>query len=229
MIKDKKIIIISLLIVILSAGLLIYYIINRDYDYSKLLDNKQYDIIYDKISTEKERVPAINIKNAVIDNINQEIDSFYEYYSLFSPDGFRYNYNVSGKILSIIITAYVVHPESTHYDIIYKSFNIDLKELKQLTDKEILSRFNITEEKMEYYLYNKFLNYYTDLVNNNYFTEEQCDFATFLESKNVEELLEDNHYYINNNHLELYKYFNIFTDYQEENYFNEKSFHFIVT
>ena len=80
MIKDKKIIIISLLIVLLSAGLLIYYIINRDYDYSKLLDNKKYDIIYDKISTDKERVPAINIKNAVIDNINQEIDSFYEYY-----------------------------------------------------------------------------------------------------------------------------------------------------
>ena len=48
MIKDKKIIIISLLIVILSAGLLIYYIINRDYDYSKLLDNKKYDIVYDK-------------------------------------------------------------------------------------------------------------------------------------------------------------------------------------
>ena len=35
--------------------------------------------------------------------------------------------------------------------------------------------------------------------------------------------------HINNNHLELYKYFNIYTDYSEYSFFNEDSFHFIVT
>ena len=82
---------------------------------------------------------------------------------------------------------------------------------------------------MKYYLYNKFLNYYNDLILNKYFTEKECDFNSFLESKNIDFMLDDFNFYINNKHLELYMYFNIFTKYKEENYFNEDSFHFIIT
>ena len=101
--------------------------------------------------------------------------------------------------------------------------------MKLLTNKEILERFNITEKKMKYYLQNKFLNYYNDLISKKFFDEKEYDFNTFLEDKNVDNVLDDNYYYINNNHLELYKYFNIYTDYKEENYFNEESFHFVIT
>jgi hypothetical protein len=226
--KDKKIILVIITSLII-VFILFYFINNRKYNYKKLLENNNYDIVYNRVATGTDKVPYINIKNEQITKINQEIDDLYQEYLLFSPDGFHYEYNVSGKILSLIITAYIVHPESTHYDIIYRSYNYDLKEGKLLTDQDILKQFDIPENKMEYFLYNKFLNYYNSLIANGYFTEEQCDFNCFLENKNVENLLDDNYYYINNNHLELYKYFNIFTDYNEENYFKEKDFHFIVT
>ena len=229
MIKNKKIVIIMTLIIIVILGIVLYYVNNKDYNYTDILENNKYDIVYDRISSYKDRVPYININNDNIKKINQEIETMYNEYLIFSPDGFNYQYNVSKEILSIIITAYVVKPESTHYDIIYKSYNINLKDFKVLSNKEILNRFNISEKKMEYYLYNKFINYYSDLISKKYFTEAECDFNCFLESKNVENLLDDNYYYINDNHLELYKNFNIFTDYKEENYFNESSFHFIVT
>lgn len=226
--SNNKIIAIIIMAVSASIGLL-FLLINNKYDYSKLLEDTKYDIVYDKITTEKDKVPYINMNNEVSKEINQEIDFIYENYLLFSPDGFSYKYNISGSILSIIITAYVVHPESSHYDIIYKSYNIDLKTSKLLTNNEILKRFKITEEKMKYFLNNKFYNYYKDLYNNGYFTEEQCSFKEFLESKNVDNLMDDNYFYINNNHLELYKYFNVFTDFHEENYFTEDNFHFIIT
>ena len=149
--SNNKIIAIIIMAVSASIGLL-FLLINNKYDYSKLLEDTKYDIVYDKITTEKDKVPYINMNNEVSKEINQEIDFIYENYLLFSPDGFSYKYNISGSILSIIITAYVVHPESSHYDIIYKSYNIDLKTSKLLTNNEILKRFKITEEKMEYFL-----------------------------------------------------------------------------
>jgi hypothetical protein len=228
MLKDKKMVIFIIIFIVLISSL-IYLLSNRDYNYKKLLENKNRDIVYNRIDDYRDKVPHININNNLINSINKDIDSMYENYLIFSPDGFKYNYNVSGNILSIIIMADVIHPEKTNYDIIYKSYNIDLKKMKVLTDKEILDKYNITEDKMEYYLYNKFLNYYNDLLDKKFFTEKQCDFETFLENKNVDNLLDDNNYYINNNHLELYKYFNIYTDYKEEKYFDRESFHFIVT
>lgn len=228
MIKDKRIMILILVFIIIIITSI--YLVNRkNYNYTKLLDNKELNIVYDKVNTTKDKVPFININNKVINDINEDINSVYENYLIFSPDGFTYNYSVSDNILSIIITAHLIHPESTHYDIMYKSYNIDLEKMKLLTNEEILKKYNITEEKMEFYLYNKFLNYYNDLIEKKYFSEKQCDFETFLENKNIDNILDDNNYFINNNHLELYKYFNIFTDYKEEDYFNEESFHFIIT
>ena len=229
MLKDKKVIITLIFISILIISIIFYLSSNKKYNYTKILDNKNYDIVYDKINSDKDKVPYININNSLIFNINQEIDSLYQNYLIFSPDGFNYDYSVSGDILSIIIKSYVVQPESTHYDIIYKSYNIDLKEMKLLTNKEILDRYNISEDKMKYYLYNKYLNYYNDLIEKKFFEEKQCDFSCFLENKNIDYFLEDDNFYINNNHLELYKYFNIFTEFNEEKYFNEDSFHFIIT
>lgn len=226
--KEKKKIIVIVVTLLLFSGIF-YLLNNKKYNYTKLLENKKYDIVYSKENTEKDKVPYINISGDLIQEINQEIDSLYEYYLVFSPDGFDYHYSVSDSILSIIITAHIVQPESSHYDVLFKSYNIELKKLKLLTDEEILKRFKITNEEMEYYLYNKFLNYYYDLIDKKYFTEEQYDFESFLENKNIADLLDNNYYYINNNHLELYKYFTIFSDYNEEEYFDENSFHFVVT
>jgi len=227
MIKDKKLLI--GIFIIITIFLIVYFINNKKYNYINLLENNSLDIVYSVIDNSKDKVPRININNNLIKEINQEIDSLYENYLLYSPNGFSYNYNISRNILSIIIVAHVIQPEQTHYDIIYKSYNIDLNQMKNLSNEDILNLYNITEEKMEFYLYHKFLNYYNKLIESKYFTEEQCDFNNFLEEKNVDNLLDDNNYYINNNHLELYKYFNIYTDYKEETFFNEDSFHFIVT
>ena len=225
----KKSLIIIIIIVLFIILISILLLNNKKFNYKNLLLNKDYDIVYNSVYTEKEQVPFINIDNEVTNNVNKEIDNLYQDYLIFSAGSFTYKYNVSDNILSIIITAYVNKPENEQLSIIYRSYNIDLKEMKLLTNENILDKYNITEEKMNYFLSNKFVNYYNDLIKNNYFTEEQCDYNCFLDSKNIDNFLDDNNYYINNNHLELYKYFNIYTDYNEEKYFNENSFHFNVT
>ena len=97
MIKDKKILI--TIIIIITSILIIYFINNKKYNYTNLLDNNSLDIVYSVIDNSQDKVPHININNNLIKEINQEIDSIYENYLLYSPNGFTYNYNVSGNIL----------------------------------------------------------------------------------------------------------------------------------
>ena len=97
-----------------------------------------------------------------------------------------------------------------------------------MTDKELLKEFDIEEDELRYFITYKFLNYYNDLVKENYFTKKECDFKCFIDSKNIVDFMSDNYYYVRKGQLELYKSFNIYTQYHEENYFTEKSFHFVI-
>lgn len=237
--KSRIIKIVSLsltaLILIVAAFFVYDFFTNKlDMNYQKLLYDKSKDIVYsvqDDDIIETDKLPRININNNVMNKINEEIVNSYYDYSAMTTNWYTYEYNVSGSILSIIIKSSQKYNDAEYYDVKYKSYNINLKTMKVLTDEEIFKKFNIKEEKVEYFIAYKFLNYYNDLVDKKYFTEKECDFNCFLESKNVVDYMSDNNYYIRDNHLEVYKAFNIYSEYKEEDYFlkeNKEFARFII-
>lgn len=237
-IQTKKNIIKKYLLILLAGIILFFFVLFliKQYqkipiNYKSLLYDKTKDIVYsiaDDSIKEGDKLPYININNKNIDKINDDIiNSYYDYLGKFT-NGYTYEYNVSGNILSILIKSYQRYNDSEHYDIVYRTYNINLKTYKVLTEKELLEKYNITEEKLSYFIAYKFSNYYKDLLEKKYFKERECDYNCFLDSKGIDDFLADNYYYINNNHLELYKYFNIYTEYNEQNYFTEDSFHFVI-
>lgn len=229
--KKKNIVISIIIFTIILSAFFVMNKINNTKDYSYLIADTTKEIVYsleDANIKENDQVPVINISNEKINEINEDIITTYNDYLGTYKDYFKYEYCISNDILSIIIKSSQRYNDSNNYNLVYKSYNIDLDTLELITDKELFERFKVTEEDLRFFVTYKFINYYNDLVDKGYFTQKECDFSCFIDSKGIEDYLLDNVYYVNNNKLELYKYFNIYTDYHEEKYFNEESFHFIV-
>ena len=110
----------------------------------------------------------------------------------------------------------------------YKSYNIDLINMRDLSYDEILNKFGVTSDDLSFFMKNKFLNYYADLLDKGYLDGTKCDFNCFLVNCNFQDLDEDNVLYIKKNHLYLYKFFNIYTDYNYNEYFSYDDFVFNV-
>ena len=75
---------------------------------------------------------------------------------------------------------------------------------------------------------NKFLNYYGDLIDAGYVDGNKCDFECFIYNCNFQDYLEDNSFYIEDNHLILYKYFNTYNKYNYDGFFTDESYRFVV-
>lgn len=221
---------ILVLIGLLSIAFIILPIINnkklltKDFDYSHLLIYDYADIVYE-VNKNGYQMPVININDSNILKINKEISLIY---SVKENYEYSYQYNVSENILSLLITIKRTEPITNKLYIDYETYNIDLKKLTILTNEDILDLFEIEEDDLRFFLSNKFMNYYLELIENNYINQEECDYSCFIQNCKFIDFLYDNEYYINNNHLELFKYFNIYTKYKYENYFSEKSFKFTI-
>lgn len=165
------IIIISLIIALF--GMWYYYNHLNKQQESKV--NKVYedkDIVYssytgeiDNPISEGEKVsinkPYINIKSSEIEEINKEIDRYYDFMSegggpVADQD---YKFYLNDNILSVVIIMYTPSPT-----ISYKVYNIDIYEGKELSNLDILRKKNITKtdfiEKLKDVCSKKFIKIY---------------------------------------------------------------------
>jgi len=220
--KSNYIIYICLAVIIVFVLVLAisnYMISSKKFDVSDLIVNNSYDVVYDL-----NEIPVINLSGDIFTKINSEIRDYYALNS--NNDRFEYEYNVSEDTLSILLTRYVVVENKEYLE--YKSYNIDLINMKNLSYDETLDKFNITIDDLSFFMKNKFLNYYADLIEEGYIEGNKCDFNCFLVNCNFQDLDEDNVLYIKKNHLYLYKFFDIYNDYGYSDYFSYNDFIFEV-
>ncbi len=233
--KTKKRSFIFLVIVFIIVGFMCYYFINNNYDTKKKIDSKPYiytikqelnsfqDNIYDEI-------PTINLVGKKFDELNTAILNNYKEVSAKVEYDYNYEYNQSKNILSLKITyAYYPDEESIYPMRYFETINIDLRDGKILSEDEILHKYHLTKEKVNFYLEAKFKEFYGDLVKKGYYTENQCNYDCFLKNRGISNnYLNGTSYYIENNSLTLFKYFYIYSDYLEENYFKDENYQFII-
>lgn len=220
--KNNKIIYIglfSLVVLILVVCISTLISNGRKFDVSKLLVDNNYDVVY-----LVGNIPKINMSSVDVDKINSEIN---DYYSLNdNGDRFDYEYNVSVDTLSVLLTRYIIVENKEYIE--YKSYVIDLNNLKLLDQDEILNKYDITSSDLSFFMNNKFLNFYADLLDKGYLDGNKCDYDCFIVNCNFQDIDEDNTLYIKNNHLYLYKFFNIYTDYNYNEFFSYDDFVFNV-
>ena len=196
----------------------------KSYDTSKILLDETRPIIYEAYRVEDNIFPVINLQGEDIKRINKEIIELYD--TKNNASNFQYMYNVSKDTLSILIINNIYIDDVKHIN--YKSYIINLNTMKELTNEEIYNKFEIDEETLRIFVSSKFLNYYADLIDAGYVDGNKCDFECFIYNCNIQDYLEDNSFYIEVNHLILYKYFNTYNKYNYDAFFTDESYRFVV-
>lgn len=211
-------------IIIFSVIVLLFYKKTEVFDTSAILLDQTKPVIYEAYKTENNIFPVINLQGEDIKRINKEIMDLSD--TKNKASNFEYMYNVSKDTLSLLIINNIYVDNVKHIN--YKSYIIDLNTLRELTNEEIYNKFEIDEETLRIFVSSKFLNYYADLIDAGYVDGNKCDFECFIYNCNFQDYLEDNSFYIEDNHLILYKYFNTYNKYNYDAFFTDESYRFVV-
>ena len=224
------------LIYILGASIIIFiitfiYVKKQNENYRNIKQEKDNYIVYTKYSQNTnnyaQNIPYINIKSNNIDLVNEDIDSFVFNFKGQNKCIISYEYDINGIILSVIVK---VGDYSTEYSpqVYAKSYNINLDTLEVINNDVLLNFFGTDESEVSSIIESKFKLYYTDLVNQNYFSQEECNYDCFLKYRNVSNYLDNVNYYVKDGKLYVYKPFVTYSIYDEEEYFTEDSYKFLI-
>ncbi len=228
--KKKLMIVLGAVCIILI--LLFYFINNRGVNYSKIKVDKSKNIVYtlnskvDKDLFAKE-VPHLNLNFKICNDINNEID---EYVSDLYDEEFAtisYNYEINGDVLSFLVKM-IDYSEDYGPKPYFKSYNINLKTKKLVTDTELLDLFDYGYSDVEISIANGFNKYYKEILKEGYQEEEECDYECFLEFREVENYLDDVVFYVSHGKLYAFKPFSFYSVKGEEEYFTEEHFRFLI-
>lgn len=215
LIKSYILFVVVFIIILLTYGI---YLLSNKNDTKSLLINKSYNIIYtsyeDKVN--EKQVPAVNIKG-ISKEINTNINNFVSPYIDKKTNRIYYLNEINGNILSLIIVIENYEKEGPA-DYKYLSYNINLKELKVLSNQDIYKLFGISDEYLLRMFYDKFKIYYEDSINKG-IIKSNVSYDNYLKSHEITNFINESYYYISNSKLHVYLDYNEWTSDETENYY----------
>ena len=200
-------------------------------NYNNIKIDKNNYLVYSKIekpdNTYSKYVPYINIKSNAVIFANQEIDNFVSNY-IDSPKALvTYEYNINGIILSVVVKVMDFNDEYAPV-VDFRTYNINLKTRQVLSDDELLSLFQTNTDSVSSSIRGVFEKYYSDLVNEGYYVESECNYDCFLKYRDVYSYMDNVHYYIKDGNLIAYKPFVFYSILGDEEYFKAEDFEFLL-
>lgn len=227
--QKRNIIIIGTIAIIVFI-LTFAYISSNNNNYNYLKQNKGDYLVYtsyqQKIGNYNQEIPYVNVESDIIDKVNEDIDLFTSKYKDKDKNDISYEYNINGEILSLLVK--ISSYEGDIPKVYFSSYNIDLKNRTLIGNKALLDLFNISSNEVSSKIETRFKKYYKDIVSDEYYTEDECDYNCFLSYRGVDNYLDNVSYYINNGNLYAYKSFDFYSIFGEEDYFKDKDFRFLL-
>lgn len=198
-VKNKKIILISIIAIVIIIILSIVFI---------LIINK------------KNKAPKISSDTEEAEFVNESIDYIYKKYentdSKVSSDK-----STSNNIESILITIEKNVKGYNHKIPLYVSYNYDTKTNKLLSFNELAEQFGYEYNDIVKLVNKRFNDWYTDEVEQGYVEENECDFNCYISFyRNIENIEEVFTLYVKNNKLYVYIGFDIDSIIGDKEYFD---------
>lgn len=229
--STKKAFIIGGAFFLITLVIIVYRTSNSSNNFNNIKRDKNNYLVYSKIEKSDETfpkyVPDINIKSDVVNKVNEDIDSFVEGYLDSDKTLVTYEYNINGILLSVVVKVMDYQKEYAP-EIYFRTYNINLDTKKVISDESLLDFFGITEEEVSEIIENGFKEYYSDLVKEGYYAEEECNYECYLGYRDVSNYLDNVHYYIKNGDLIAYRPFVFYSIFGDEEYFESKHFEFLL-
>ena len=219
--KYKNYFYLTIILLILLIGYGIYVIQNNN---KNVIIDSSKDIVFTvyKSTSYKQEVPNINIKK-LNNNINNEINKLVEPYLEKENVSIEYKYNINGNILSLIIIISETKDESAP-NLYFKTYNINLKKLKVLSDKEVLNLFDTNKSKITKGINEIFTNYYNEELEYNIIPN--MTYQEYLKMRKLDNINDKLYFYISNNNLEVFVQYNIFSEVEKSFYLEDVGYSF---
>ena len=135
----------------------------------------------------------------------------------------EYKYNINGNILSLIIIISETKDESAP-NLYFKTYNINLKKLKVLSDKEVLNLFDTNKSKITKGINEIFTNYYNEELKYNIIPN--MTYQEYLKMRKLDNINDKLYFYISNNNLEVFVQYNIFSEVEKSFYLEDVGYSF---
>ena len=219
--KYKNYFYLTIILLILLIGYGIYVIQNNN---KNVIIDSSKDIVFTiyKSTSYKQEVPNINIKK-LNNNINNEINKLVEPYLEKENVSIEYKYNINGNILSLIIIISETKDESAP-NLYFKTYNINLKKLKVLSDKEVVNLFDTNKSKITKGINEIFTNYYNEELE--YSIIPNMTYQEYLKMRKLDNINDKLYFYISNNNLEVFVQYNIFSEVEKSFYLEDVGYSF---
>lgn len=235
--KKKKIEYNKKLLIFLIIVIIIYGFLKAVENNNKLRNNaykmsssKEYVYTVHSSDTNKAKVPYINLLSIDANKVNNEITNITkEYLESKNPNKtVTYRYNHNKNILSIVLMFRDID-QYNHLTYNYKTYVFDLnKGAKLLTNDEIIGKFNITYAQVNEVMAKSMQQKYVDEVKKGFIDRNECNYACYLQHRDISRYIDKANYYIENSHLIVYRAFEVFSIFGEEDYFTRNDFKFLI-
>ncbi len=190
---------------LIMIGYFWYQKSRENYNYLKIDSSKYF--VYTISQTQNghyyQYQPYLNLKGDLGRVINQDIDS---YVQRFNKEDvcITYDYDVSGNLLSLVIKVEDYGYAESAAILSFRTYNIHLKRLELIGDEELFSYYGIQSSDVESLLNQQLRLYYQDLQSKGDLSKS-CDYACFLEARNIDEGMKDTSFYVREGKLVAYK------------------------
>ncbi len=224
--NENQIKIFIFIVAIFLLVLLIYGISLLSNRNNNVLLDSSKPIVYTtyKNSELNKDIPQVNIKK-ISDDINNQIIEFTNPYKDVETNAIKYNYEVNGNVLSLIVIIENYEIEGPA-DTIFLSYNIDLKKLKVLSNEELLKLFNYDENTMLETINKNFNDYYQDELDKRII--KNMTYEEYLNIHEIYDLRNQMYYYVKEGKLNIYVDFLEWASEETEDYFVDKSYIFEI-
>ena len=187
------------------------------------LQDKNKDIIYDKVNNKNKKIPYVNLVGEDINKINENIDLFVKDYLNENNSNVSYEYNKNGNILSILIRI-IYYNGVDAPEIKFTSYNILLNDSYLISDDELFKLINSNKGEVNKIIENSFIDYYNESE-----IRKNLSYQDFIKYRDYYfNIDKDVSYYIDNNKIYGYININKGMDYSEYEYFQDLSFKVLV-
>ena len=233
--QTKRLIIAGIIIIVICFIVDITLIIYKNYhqdkiDINELLLYTDKPVVYDNQATLKkptDKIPVINLNNSAINDINNEVALIYNNYYKSNPDYFRYDYSINKDTLSLLIIYRNKEETDTNYKYTFKTYNISLDTLSNLTENQILDKFKLNLVDVSKKMDEDFNKDYNELIRRNYI-ENNYDYNVLKDELGLFNITQNINYYIDNNKLYVYRNFDIYGNERTTSYFKEDNYKFYI-
>lgn len=225
----KKLIIGGALLLIVLIIVYAYFNSHKN-NYYKIKKDKNNYLVYSRIERDRGAnsiyVPYLNIDSEASDAVNTDIETFTSEYIEKGDCYITYEYSISGIVLSLVLKVqeYTEGLPNTYF----RTYNMSLDTLELISDQSLLDYYDTNETEVESIIENKFREHYDNLVREEYYDSNECDYDCFIAYRCFNDYLDDVSYYVKDGNLIALKPFNIFSFFGEEEYFKADDYKFMI-